>query len=195
MVNKLELNDFETFSYSSRTKDGYKFAVGGLCLKGYKEVCTWNFKAMEKVEIGINKSGYFIDFMFGRYIMKLSSLNVKAVCGSINVSNEGDIFGGIIGSPHIELNSANGELEQVGENIYVIAYPGRMGIAFVSDYKKALELQSYMQSINNIPLIEAVNKAVSFAELMLDTFIISSDGSGENSYGTIYTSGQKWCVL
>lgn len=189
-------NNLDTFLVSSKTKDGYKFAVGGICIKEYKDACSDRLKSLNKIQLGGKNSGYFIDYMFSSYIRDLSSPYIKAVCGSINASNKGYVYGGIIGSPHSIIKSSCGKLEIIEENIYVIAFPGSFGIAFVSNYYEAMKIYLYLlKLIIDTPLDEAMRIAVSYVESLTDIFIISSDGSGEEGFGAVYTSRQNWSVL
>lgn len=186
--------NMKTFLYSSTTKDGHEFAVVGICKKEHVKMCQEPYKALESVEIGKNKSEYFIDSMLSNYIKKFSNPYAIAVGATIKASEIGLCCGGIIGNPFIETESASGQLEVVGNNIYVAAIPGRFGAAFQSDYNKAKEVHEKLLKINDVQLSEAVYKAADILEPM-NTFLLVSDGSGEGSYGAVYTSGQGWYII
>ncbi|MGB4437687.1 MAG: hypothetical protein WBJ13_00380 [Sedimentibacter sp.] len=185
----------ETFLYSSVTKDGYKIAVGGLCPNNMGTECAESYKAFETIKFGREKSEFFIDFMLSKYIREFSILQVKCVCASIKVSDNGPRCGGIAGNPFQENESADGALEKNKDNIYTVAVPGRMGIVFESDYNTAKEIHKYFLDLNYLPIKEAIICAVLFMEQKKVTFVFASDGSGEGSFGAVYTSGQKWCYL
>lgn len=185
----------ETFLYSSTTKDGYKIAVGGFCCKDAVNMCRESYKVFEIIEFGREKSGFFIDFMLSKYIRQFSPLNVKGVCASIKVSENGQCCGAVAGDPLKDSQSADGTLVKGENNIYTVALPGRMGAVFQSDYNTAKEIHKYFVQLNNTEIKDAVKKIVLFMEEKKITFVVASDGSGEGSYGAVYTSGQKWCFL
>ncbi len=185
----------ETFLYSSTTKDGCKIAVGGLCNGDSVNMCTESYRSFESVEFGKYKSEFFIDFMLGKYIGQFSLLQVKGLCASINVSKNGQCCGGIAGNPFKDCESADGTLEKIENDIYTVAVPGRMGIVFQSDNNTAKEIHEYFIKFNDMKIMEAIIKVVLFMEEKKTTFVVASDGSGENSCGMVYTSGQKWCYL
>jgi len=185
----------ETFLYSSVTKDGLKIAVGGLCPDGMGNECAESYKTLETIEIGSDKSEFFIDYMLSKYIKEFSQPQVEGVCASVRVRDEGPCCGGIAGNPFNDHESAEGGLERNKDNIYTIALPGRMGIVFESDYETAKEIHKYILSLNHLTIKEAIDYAVLFMEEKEVTFVLASDGSGEGSYGIVYTSGQKWCFL
>ncbi|MGD9567690.1 MAG: hypothetical protein AB7V48_05120 [Sedimentibacter sp.] len=189
------LETLETFLFSSKTVDSYKFAVGGICPKGLENTCSMQYKSLELAELGKNKSGYFIDFMLSKYIKELSAPYIKAVCASVRTCKEGELSGGVIGSPNKDTESANSELEEIEENLYLIALPGKMGIAFAANYQKSKEIYEYIMEQKDMPICSLVNNSVNFLESNSKTFILASDGSGEGSFGAVYTSGQKWSVL
>lgn len=184
----------DTFLFSSTTKEGYKFAVGGICKSEYVEIAANKYKNLELIELGKNRSEYFIDYMLSKYIKKFSITHTAAVGATIKTSENGLCCGGIIGNPLFDIESADGQLELIGNNIYSIAFPGRFGVAFESEFNEAKLVREKLININDAQLSESVYKAVNVLKSML-TFILASDGSGEGSFGTIYTSGQGWCIL
>ena len=185
----------ETFLYSSVTKDGCKIAIGGLCPNNMGTKCLESYKAFETIKFGKDKSEFFTDFMLSKYIKEFSVPQVKWVCASIKVNDNGPYCGGIAGNPFLDNESADGALEKNKDNIYTIAVPGRMGIVFESDYNTAKEIHKYFINLSCLPIREAIIYAVLFVEKKKITFIFASDGSGEGSSGVVYTSGQKWCYL
>ncbi|MFA9423215.1 MAG: hypothetical protein ACERLG_06535 [Sedimentibacter sp.] len=185
----------ETFLYSSATKDGCKIAVGGLCCNDVVNMCAKSYKTFEIIDFGKNKSEFFIDFMLSKYIMKFSLIHVKGVCASIQASKNGKCCGGIAGNPFNKCESANGALERIEEGIYTVAIPGMVGTVFQSDYNTAKRIHEYFLQIKNMEIMDAIKRVVLFMEEKKITFVVASDGSGENSCGIVYTSGQKWCYL
>jgi hypothetical protein len=185
----------ETFLYSSVTKDGFKIAVGGLCPDNMGNKCSESYKVFETIEIGRDKSEFFIDYMLSKYIKEFSVPQVEGVCASIRVRDEGLCCGGIAGNPFKDHESADGALERNKDNIYTVTVPGRMGIVFESDYGIAKEIHEYFLDLNHLTIKEAIDYAVLFMEQKKVTFVLASDGSGEGSCGLVYTSGQKWCYL
>lgn len=185
----------ETFLYSSVTKDGFKIAVGGLCLDGMGNECAKSYKALETIEIGSEKSEFFIDFILSKYIREFSLPQAEGVCASVRVRDEGPCCGGIAGNPFKDHESAEGVLEKTKDKIYTLAIPGRMGIVFESDYETAKEIEEYFLGLNHLTIKEAIDYAVLFMEEKEVAFVLASDGTGEGSWGLVYTSGQKWCYL
>lgn len=185
----------ETFICSCVTKDGFKTAVGGLCTNNYASICSESYKAFEHVEFGEKMSGFYVDFMLGKKLKEFSMFHVKGVCASIKAGKTGKCFGGAAGSPFKDIESADGSLEQIDDNIYTIAVPGRMGTVFESGYSTAKEIHEYFIQLNKLNIKEAIERAVLFMENKGVIFAASTDGSGEGSYGAVYTSGQKWCYL
>lgn len=185
----------ETFLYSSLTKDGCKIAVGGLCPNNMGTKCVESYKALETIEIGRDKSGFFIDFMLSKYIKEFSVPQVEGVCASIKINDNGPCCGGIAGNPFEDGESADGALGKIKDNTYSVAVPGRMGIVFESDFNTAKGIHKYFLGLNHMSIQDAIDCAVLFMEQKGVTFVLASDGCGECSYGVVYTSGQKWCYL
>lgn len=184
----------ETFLFSSTTREGYKFAVGGICKREYVQISAEQYKNLELIEFGKNRSEYFIDYMLSKYIKEFSTTHTAAVGATLRASEKGVRCGGIIGNPFIEAESADGQLEVVGNNIYSIAIPDGFGVAFESEFNEAKSIHEKLLNISDAQLSESVFKAVDILKSM-HTFILASDGSGEGSLGAIYTSGQGWCIL
>lgn len=184
----------DTFLFSSTTKEGYKFAVGGICKSEYVEIAAEKYKNLELVELGKNRSEYFIDYMMSKYIKEFSITHTAAVGATIKTSEKGLYSGSVIGNPFFDVESADGELQLIGNNIYSIAFSGRFGVAFQSEFNEAKSVHKELININNAQLSKSVYKAVNILKSMR-IFILASDGSGEGSFGAIYTSGQGWCIL
>lgn len=176
----------EAFLLKTKTEDNYNVIIGGLCPKGKKKEASNIYSKIDKMKIGQSKDEFLIDHILATIITRISPIWISLVGASISIDGVKHNTGGIIGDPFKEQNSAQEEIEEILEGIYVISFPGGPGVAFSGTYKDSIVIKdiiSEYKSCNNSfeYIIESLNK-------ITDLYIVVSDGSGINSCGGIYVS-------
>lgn len=171
----------ETFIIEESTKNNIPVKLCGICKSGYKKNCMDSYSQKIRNHIfSDTKDEYLIDFQLAKFLIKDAPSQIYALGASILIKGVKLNSGGIIGDPH-SISSAEDIVEDLGNNLYCIAFSGKFGAVFKSTEEKAnnifVEFKKLLQMSNE----EIVPKAESLLSDS-DLFIFVSDGSGKDSF-------------
>lgn len=177
---------YETFVTEEISIDGFKVLVGGICLKGCLKEVLSSYKKINELVLYQSKDIYMIDYILAEQISRISPSCVVTVGATIHIEGVELATGGVIGSPFEDNDSADGLLEKINDDIYMVAAPGNLGIAYIGEIEFGKEIEKYLlnDDISQENSIKEVEKMAD--EQNVDYFIVS-DGCGNNRKGMIIT--------
>ena len=175
----------ESFVYTSVTADGYPVAVCGLCSDHRSVVCQEAFSVLENINFGVYTSGFTIDYRLGELVngcIKEIAPFIFLLGASIEVNDAECSTGGIFGAPNGEYISSE-EMFIERENFVSGFKPGKgaFGAVVHEENSSSKIKEAFKNSFEG-----GINAVCFYKELMKvsDRFIMITDGSGRDSYGT-----------
>ena len=178
----------EVFRVQMKTKDGFDVVVGGICPTGQGKEAVRAYTELKRLPFGDTRDIYLVDFNLADVITKLSPVWVEAVGAAVAIPDITGSTGGILGNPFASKESANGVLEEIGPDLWLITFPGGPGVAFQGSYENGVKLQQLV--LAQAPDIEGtVDSLLRFMPKISDIFVIVTDGSGAKTQGNVYISG------
>lgn len=183
---------YNTFIGEYKSKDGIPVVVAGIYKDGDNNKILDCYSKLSEKNINITKDIFMIDYILAETVSKLSPKEVVAVGATIHIDGISLATGGVIGNPFEESDSAEGLLEKINDDIYVVASPGNMGIAFVGNEKLGKKLEDFL-SDETLSQEECIKKVQEIGEKECDLYFIISDGCGEgrNGVAITYEMGKK----
>lgn len=181
---------YETFITEGTSADGVRALIGGFCLKGTRKEVISSYEKIRKRTLNQSKDIYLIDYILAQVVSEISSKNVVAVGATINLPNINLSTGGVIGSPFEDNNSADGLLEKINDDIYMVAAPGNLGIAYIGEEKMGREIEKYLMDGSKTQS-ESFKKVKEIADSYEVDYFIISDGCGDNSLGRVLVCESK----
>ncbi len=177
------LSDMETFLVEEKTKNGVLIKVCGICQRGCLAKVSEAYKTgIEKVVFNETKDEYLLDFYLNQIIVSLASKEVMAVGASVCVEGVCERSGGIIGNPFETEESAEDDVEYVGNGLYCAAFSGRFGAVFLGSCEKAKIVKEKFSSYISFENEKAVELAEKLLKEISDIYILVSDGSGKSGF-------------
>ena len=167
------------FSQRLAAECGTPLLAGGLCAAGYEEQSRDDLLKLSCIKFNKDDDIYDIDFRLAQAVRLCCGKYVFAVGVSAALPDIPYATGGVIGSPHMEAASADSCVRDIGNGLYVRAFPGGPGcVAAVR--REVLECWDY-------DLHPPENRVNALAGHLRDygagAFIIVSDGSGPSAEG------------
>jgi len=185
------------FTYKGVAKQGYPIIGAGICNNNRVAAVSMNFKSINGIDMKINdlKNPYLIDKVLYEGIKGTCSQDVMAIGASIYVPKVLKRTGGIIGNPLLEVDSASGFGENIGNGLSVAAHQGGPGIIIKGDCHLAEKIIMTVKPEKNWNL----TKDILINELKknaVDIAIIVWDGSGWEAAGCVlaYEKGKVTCL-
>ena len=177
------VNNFNCGGFALRlfTKCGTPLLAGGFCKKGEEEQSRHDLLGLSIIEFNKKDNIYDIDLKLAYAVKKCCGLNVWAVGVTAALPNMPQNTGGIIGSPHKDIISADSGVEYLGNNLYMQAFPGGPGYVAMGDSEnqfKNLNLTAYPERQKTEALVKY------FHTRRISTFFVVSDGSGPGAKGS-----------
>lgn len=184
-----DINQYEAFLLKTKTADNFSVIVGGFCPTCKKEESINNYMKLNNYKLGQSKDAYLIDYLLADVIRRISPSWVIVVGASISIDGVNASTGGILGNPFKQVESADKDIEEIIEGMYLITFPGGPGTAFTGIqtdanmlHNKILEYKSGNCSIENI---------MSLLDDISNLYIFVEDGSGLMNCGGIYVSDYR----
>lgn len=178
-------NKLEAFILRTKSKDGYSVIVGGLCPKGKRYDAVASYERINEVNMGESKDEFLIDYILSKIITNLSPSWIIVVGASICIDEVSGNTGGIIGIPFAEHNSADGEIQQISDDLYLLAFPGGPGVAFQAEYFDVVLFRDVILKYKTDEFVDC-EKIIRELEKISNLYVLVSDGSGKNSAGAVY---------
>lgn len=179
---------YEVFSLKLNSKDNVPVIICGICFVGKKEILIEHYNKVKEYEIGKSKDIFVIDYALSDIICKIATKDVLAVGASLKVDGVFERTGGIIGNPFEEVSSAEGDIETINEDIFVISSAGSPGIAICGSYFDAVKINNYLMESEFASQNSRISGVLKIAREVTDTFVLVSDGTGEGSVGRVIVS-------
>lgn len=181
------------FTFKGTTKQGYQIVGAGICSEENSDDIGEAFENINGIDMKINDTNnpYLIDKVLFESIMSISPENVLAIGASFHVPEVTERTGGILGNPSLEMDSADGLGENIGNGLSVAAYPGGPGIIIEGDCHLAKEIISMVNPEQRGNLVVKI-LIDAFQEKNVELAIIVIDGSGSVEAGcvAIYKKGE-----
>ena len=189
-IDKIQVGDMGApcsgFVVQLLTRCKTPLIAGGLCEVGYEAQSRRDLQSLTEIEFDESDSIYDIDYNLakavrescGKYVWAVGVSAVYAVHGG-NATNA-IRTGGIIGSPHMEIASANKQVEHIGNGLIMRAFPGGPGCIAMCDDTNILasfDASAYKQTE------KAEALASHLREQNVETFFIVTDGTGQGATG------------
>lgn len=173
----------ETFTVKSVTKNSKTILLCGMCKDGYKMQCINIYiSGIENSVLPETVDEYFLDYSLMQLVVNTSPEFVVAVGASIAVTGVAQRSGGIIGDPFSKAQSADDEIDDLGDGLFEVAFSGRFGAVFKGDRIKAQVIKKEFEKLIFLNSRVGVKKAVDFLDMLTNEYIFVSDGSGEGGY-------------
>lgn len=173
----------DIFTVKAVTKNGKTILICGMCNDGYKMQCVNLYKSgIENVVLPETLDEYFLDYLLMKLVVSISPKYVAAVGASIGVPGIVQRSGGIIGNPFSKVQSADDEIEDIGNGLFEVAFAGRFGAVFKGNRLKAQEVKKEFENYIFLNSRVGLKKAVEFLDKLTNEYIFVSDGSGEGGY-------------
>jgi len=169
------------------TKDGYPMAIAGICPFPFTESMGCEIRDLiRNYSFSPTDDEFMIDYFMAQYFSKLAPQYVLAWGITIKVPEALGPTGGIIGNPHREAKSADGNSEYIGNGLSVAAYPGGPGIVIEGEPQVAKNILfvSNPTESGKAPLFAMAKKAMEFN---VHTAIMITDGTGLDAQGCALT--------
>ncbi|MCL2852485.1 MAG: hypothetical protein FWE20_05550 [Defluviitaleaceae bacterium] len=170
------------FLLSLSTQCGVKLLAGGLCRVGYEERSRNDLRGLSRIEFRENDDIYDIDYRLARAVVEGCGDYVWAVGVTANLPNMPMSTGGVIGSPHRDIVSAEARAEYIGHGLYMRAFPGGPGCVAMCGGEYVLqyfEFELYSQDKKAEALSEYLHKQC------VETFLVVTDGAGPHAKGSV----------
>lgn len=173
----------ETFTVKAVTKNNKTILLCGMCKDGYKKKCVNLYlSGIENAFLPETVDEYFLDYALMQLVVNISPEFVVAVGASIGVPGVAQRSGGIIGDPFSKAQSAEDEIDDLGNGLFEVAFAGRFGAVFKGDKIKAQAIKKEFEKLIFINSRVGVKKAVDFLDMLTNEYIFVSDGSGDCGY-------------
>ena len=184
------LNEMEIFLAESTTKNGIRIKVCGICKMGYAaKACSEYKNGISSAVFQETHDEYIVDLNLNRLIVSISIKEVFAVGASVFVEGVKYNSGGIIANPFIEGESADDDIDYIGNGLYCIAFSGRFGAVFDGGRETAEIVKKGFIKFLEYDNEEAVLLAEQYLKSKCRLYIFVSDGCGEK--GKFYVSAYK----
>ncbi len=142
----------------------------------------------DHIKLPQNKSAVDLDISLANAAAVLPQY-IKATAITINAWTNGPISGSVIGNPHEESVSAEGELEKLDDDLWCSAYSTGPGFIINSDRITALKVQQIITSMKTLG-IDPWNEFKKFIdENKIPACIYVTDGSGKK--GFLFAKGEN----
>ena len=182
----------ETFILKALTKNRKTILLCGMCQDGYKMQCVDLYtKGIENAVLPETVDEYFLDYSLMQLVVNMSPEFVSAVGASLGVSGVAQRSGGIIGDPFSKAQSAEDEIDYLGNGLFEVAFAGRFGAVFKGDRTKAQIVKTEFEKLIFLSNRVGAKKAVDFLDKSTSEYIFVSDGSGEGGYPYVCTRNGK----
>lgn len=160
---------------------GEEILIAGLCKKGTGR------DNLEKCSAFINLSfneddAYDVDYKLAEKIKAVFNEAVYAAGASVKAEHIiSQSTGGVIGSPKEHVKSADGDIEYIGNGLYLLSLPEGPGVAAKCEKEIMYQIYSIIKNSKegkqecNLKITEYLNKC------NITNYLIVNDGSGENN--------------
>lgn len=141
------------FLVHGTTEDRHPYAVGGFCRTESVHQVKEAFETWKKTEFGGSTDGFLIDKKLSRMVRQTAGSEVYAAGASIWIAGCKELAGGVIGRPGAPDESAQGIRQRLwersgeacgdeqGEELWLMAWPGRLGLFVSASEEKAAQLE------------------------------------------------------
>ena len=167
----------------AETKNNKIILLCGMCCDGEKQQCINAYKrGIEGSILPETVDEYFLDYSLMELIVDTSFSQVIAVGASIGVLGVTQRSGGIVGNPFGETQSANDEVEELGNGLFEVAFAGRFGAVFKGDPMIAATVKKEFEKLILLDNGIAIKRASAILDNLTKEYILVSDGSGAGGY-------------
>jgi hypothetical protein len=135
------------------------------------------------------KDAIYLDLMLAKAMANAVPEGIKAAAITINAWENGPISGSVIGCPHEESSSAEGELEKLDDDLWCCAYSTGPGFIINSDRITALKAQQIITTMKTLSIDPWEKFKTLVEENSIPACIYVTDGSGKK--GFIFASGEN----
>lgn len=177
------MRSFATFLMKDYTKDGYPIAMAGICPFGLTHSMKIELQnLMQNYSFPKTKDIFEIDYFMANYFSQKAPSYILAWGITLHIPGNPGPTGGIIGNPHIDINSADGSSEDIGNGLSVAAYPGGPGIVIAGNSAMAKKILNQVKPAQGgkTPLMLMAKNAL---DIYIPTAIMITDGTGPNIIG------------
>ncbi|MGE4214673.1 MAG: hypothetical protein AB7E42_07860 [Anaerotignaceae bacterium] len=173
----------ETFTVKAVTKNNVTILLCGMCSDGNKKQCVNLYRSgIENAVFPQTVDEYFLDYSLMQLVVSIAPKCVAAVGASIGVSGVAERSGGIIGDPFGKTESAQDEVDELGNGLFEVAFAGRFGAVFRGNRLVAQKVKKEFEKLILLNSRIGLKKAVAFLDKLTNEYILVSDGSGEGGY-------------
>ncbi|MCL1992743.1 MAG: hypothetical protein FWG66_07335 [Spirochaetes bacterium] len=173
------------FALRLQARCGTPLLAGVLCRAGFERQSRRDILSLYALEFSAGESIYDIDYKLAQAVKKHCGEYICAAGVSACLPWAQNRTGGIIGSPHLEVASADGRLEPIGESLFLQTFPGGPGYVALCHEKTALE-ELALGLADGLSHDQPGVLAKLLRGISIDTFLIVTDGSGANAKGSVF---------
>lgn len=164
---------------------GTPLLAGGLCRAGYDEQSLRDLQGLSRLRLCGSTDIYEIDYRLARAVRECCGDYVWAVGVTAFIPGIPRSTGGVIGSPHRDIASADACVEPIGHGLYLRAFPGGPGCVAACGESGILERLSF----DDYPPRERAGAlALRLRGQDVSSFLVVTDGSGPETKGSLVLS-------
>lgn len=173
----------EIFTVKAITKNNKVILLCGMCSEGNNKECIKIYRSgIERAVLPETVDEYFLDYSLMQLVVGISPKCIAAVGASIGVCGVAQRSGGIIGDPFGKTQSAEDEIDDLGNGLFEVAFAGRFGAVFKGDRLMAQKVKEEFEKLIFLNSKISLKRAMSFLDERSNEYILVSDGSGEGGY-------------
>ncbi len=166
---------------------GEEILIAGLCKKGTGKINLEKCSAFINLSFSKEDDAYDVDYKLAEKISVTFNEDAYAVGASVKVEHIIlQSTGGVIGSPAEPVKSADGNIEYIGQGLYLLSLPEGPGVAAQCEKEIINQICSIIKNNKaekpecNLKIIEYLNKC------NIRNYLIVNDGSGENNAAYVF---------
>jgi len=170
------------------TWEGVSLAVGGICL--FKAEYHWAKRFYTLSDLSIPDCDIFtMDYTVAKTLQSLADESLLLVGCSFNVRRDlplGVSTGGVLGSPHVDIKSAQNSIERLPQGFSLYTLTGGPGLAALADFRTTKKMVQAVNLLNPDASIRNIFECLT--AFGVETYIYVSDGTGTRTNGSLIVS-------
>ena len=176
--------EYGIFLSRQTTACGTEFLAGGLCKPGFEQASQEDLAVLFALHIGEITDAVEADSIFAAAVKAACKPYTWAVGVSAHLPGISVRTGGILGSPHQEIASAQQLVENIGNGLWLYAKPGGPGMiaAYGANAQQVFAAIPYTGFTHSE---QAENAANWMRQNKVETFMAVTDGSGPDATGIV----------
>ncbi|MEL7570387.1 MAG: hypothetical protein AAGU14_07465 [Eubacteriaceae bacterium] len=161
---------------------GEEILIAGMCKKGTGRTNFEKCSAFINLAFSKNDDAYDVDYKLAEKINSTLDEYAYAVGASVKVEHiTHQSTGGVIGAPKEPAKSADGDIEYIGNGLYLLSLPEGPGVAAECE-KEIMDDICLIIKNNKASKLECSLKIIKYLnKCNIKNYLIVNDGSGEDN--------------